>query len=158
MEEGRALMKSSSFSKVIGVLVAATFSSNALAEYYVVYSNTQIVSPPPPPVVYYQKTTCTPTKHKKTHKRYYKTVKVAKKKSSAVVSVYYVFNNCNGWQQCGNCNNCQTVMMPVSQGCGSTVFYGQTPLRHSDSYYMQGCDDGYCDPDIDGNTYDNDIY
>lgn len=154
--------------KSIYFFVIVSFSHSAFAEYYVVYSTGGCAAggcEVPPPVMYYQtecpvvKHTCkSKHKHKHKHKSHYKMVK-ARKKSSAVLTVYYNFSQpCSG--QCYRpCNSCrQQVLMPTCQGCGYTVYYG-TPVTHSDSYYMQGIDEtDYVDPDIDGNTYDNDIY
>jgi hypothetical protein len=148
-------------SKRICLLVVVFITNSALAEYYVVYETGGCEAQPP--VMYYQ-TECSVVKHthkkhkyKHTKKSHYKTVK-PHKKSSAVVTVYYNFSNLCGGQCYNNCNHCRQVQMPVCQGCGYKAYYG-TPVMHSELYYMQGIDENdYVDPNMDGNTYDNDIY
>lgn len=141
----------SSLIRLVGLFVVMTFSANVFADYYVVYS-----APLPPPIVVYQKE-CSTVKHKKIPKKHYRTAKNTHKKNTVVMSVYYVCNqNCG---PCGNYNSCnQVVETPVRQGCGYTAYYGQPAIRHSDYYYMQNIDEDYYGPDMDGNTYDNDIY
>ena len=147
----------SPLSKVVCSLVVLFFSSNALADYYVVYPDMEVVAPPPCVVCQPKPKPCAVKHHKKIHKHHYRCAKVYKKKSTAVVSVYYIYNNNCGQPCSSGCN--PYVRMQVDRGCGTVVYSGGTAVRHSDSYYMQGCDDdGYCDPDMDGNTLDNDIY
>ena len=135
--------------KCVCSLLFFLISPFSFAEYYVVYSTVEYATPAP--VVYYQ-TSCH-VRHVVKHKRHSCYHVTKQKKTSPVVTVYSVVNNCG---QCvGSCNSCSRVMMPTCRGCGYRVFYGE-PVWHSDYYYMQGFNED--DPDIDGNTYDNDIY
>ncbi|MBV8803163.1 MAG: hypothetical protein JO131_09450 [Gammaproteobacteria bacterium] len=147
----RKKQKISFIVKCIFSLFVLSLSPFALAEYYVVYSTVEYATPAP--IVYYQTSSSCHVKHVIKHKRHSCYHVMKHKKSSAVVTVYSVVNNCG---QCfGSCNGCSQVLMPTCQGCGYRVFYGE-PVWHSDYYYMQGFNED--DPDIDGNTYDNDIY
>jgi hypothetical protein len=140
---------------VSGVIffIAASVSGSVFADYYVVPA--MGVYTPPPTVIYYEKQ-CTVTKHKK-YKHHYKTAKHYKK-NSAVLSVYYVVNNPCG--PCGGCNGCRQVLVPVvSSGYGYQVLYGQTStMTHREYHQLENDNYDYYGPDIDGNTYDNDIY
>lgn len=130
--------------KLCGVFIILTLSSNALAEYYVVYPTTCCGSPPP--VVYKKK--CYTAHSKKIYKKHYVKKKKVHRPVSPVVTVYYINNNPCGF-------GCTQPMMPTTNCCGYQVFSGTT-VQHSDYYYIQGIVEE--DPDMDGNTLDNDIY